>query len=42
MQRHHRLPAASPEPSPAPAGSDIRFPSRTEGHSIRARKQEDT
>ena len=42
MQRHHRLPAASPEPSQAPAGNEIRFPVRSEGHNIRARKEGDT
>lgn len=41
MQRHHRLPTATPELSQAPAGNEIRLPVRSEGHDIRARKEED-
>ena len=39
---HHNLPKVSPHPAAAPAGSEIRYPPRSDRHNVRAHEEDRT
>lgn len=39
---HHNLPKVSPHPAAAPAGSEIRYPTRSDRHNARAHEEDRT